>query len=847
MTTMTIEKTDLNDPFTHLKMNNIMVSDTTTDDLHILTGAEHDHIQVNQVTGNLLVESCSGNDRIEISNVTGNLEVHAGPGNDNVIIHTHIGGCSAIYGDDGDDLLLGGPSRDHLYGGHGDDTLIGGGGPDVLEGGDNTGHFRMTPQGVHLVEGDHLWGGYGAYDGENNTFVFRPGNGVQTIHDYQINLDTIEIHGYNPLDAQYIHQGSDTFIRLSETAGILVLNNSIHSVDLDWVTPVLHAQSLLPPPVLELEDASHQSIYIKGKFIAFERDSGDPLVDNNLKVTIVGNPIVRIDNYSLCPCENSETADLIAALTGPSALSFTELTSYPKKMKVSYEYNVEDINLDFLPEGHELTVSYQLVVTDYMAHSPIQELTFTIIGTNDPATITGTNTGEVKEDNALNAITQVSGKLFISDLDEGENFFQLPTQLFDSQNEWTYTLKTVSSFGADFMNFDNNTNAFKENTMPNIISRADLLASTDVIGSYGTFNFDTTGAWTYTLDNSVGSATDQLQEGEVAHDTLTVVSFDGSASTVIDITVIGTNDLPVIGGDVTGSIFEGDGVSANVISGQMTIADPDHDESSFVVEGNLIGNYGIFTCDSTGAWTYTVNDSAGSAVDQLADGQVLNDLLQVNSFDGSSPMAIEITITGTNDLPVIGGVSTGAVKEDNAPDAVTTASGALTIADPDAGENSFIVPENLDGTYGSFAFNTDGSWVYTLNNAVGSATDALVEGEEVHDFLTVMSFDNTTATTIDITVTGTNDVPVITGDNSGVVTEDNVPGAITTVFGTLVVNDPDAGESSFQLPGEPLMFADVLPAEGTFNSSTHDHFAHADLSTPFAAFGLALTQNDIVL
>lgn len=838
MTTMTIEKTDFIDPQTQQKMNYVTVTDTQTDTLQIVTGSDHDYISVTQVTGSVCINTGSGNDKIHVFNVSGDLEVYAGPGNDSVYVYLPVGGYCGVYGENGDDFLGGSIGNDNLYGGEGNDTIIGSGGNDILEGGNNTGLFKYTAQdGITVMRGDHLWGGYGldnSYDNETNIFIFRNGNGVQVIHDFQAGLDILEIHGHAPQQAHYIYENDNTFIKLSETSGIWLLNVHLLGEDINWVSPRLHADSLSPEAIVELEDASYQSLYVSGEFFAYEFDSGDPFVDNNLAITRIGCPVVRLDGMPL------SSPEVVSVLSESTALIFNELTSYAKAMKVSYEYNVPDVNLDFLAEGQELTINYKLAVNNYMAYSTIQELTITIIGTNDIPIISGTDTGYVVEDNEPNAITQVSGALSITDLDAGQSSFQLPMHAFDSQNECTYTLRAVTSFDTALTIFDND--SFKENIMPNMISKADLAESTEVLGSYGTFTFDTEGNWTYTLDNSVGSATDQLVDGEIVHDTLTVLSFDGSVFKTIDITVVGTNDLPVIGGDQTGSIVEGDGVTPNSTSGVLTIADPDAGESSFVVISNLIADYGIFTFnEATGEWTYTVNDTAGSAVDRLAEGEVIFDQLIVNSFDGSTPTIIEVSITGTNDLPVIDGIATGAVTEDNNPEAVTTTGGFLTIADPDNGESSFLVPENLEGTYGTFSFSENGVWGYTLNNTPGSATDQLGEGVEAHDTLTVVSFDGTTSTVLDVTVTGVNDEPVIEGDEFALVTEDNAEGAITTAFGTLSIVDPDEGESSFLLPGEPILLNEVFADQG-MTPSVNDSYYATDFCSPLSVFDLGVNE-----
>ncbi len=113
------------------------------------------------------------------------------------------------------------------------------------------------------------------------------------------------------------------------------------------------------------------------------------------------------------------------------------------------------------------------------------------------ATITGTATGAATEDDDLTA----NGLLTVSDPDKKENIFQDPSP-------------------------------------------------ESLIGVYGSFTFNAiTGAWGYTLNNGALNV-QALAVGVAVHDTLTVASLDGSASKVIDVTVVGKNDAPIIeGGD----------------------------------------------------------------------------------------------------------------------------------------------------------------------------------------------------------------------------------------------------------------------------------------------------------
>ena len=126
--------------------------------------------------------------------------------------------------------------------------------------------------------------------------------------------------------------------------------------------------------------------------------------------------------------------------------------------------------------------------------------------------------------------------------------------------------------------------------------------------------------------------------------------------------------------------------------------------------------YGSFGLLADGSWSYTA-DNSQAAIQQLGAGESISDSFTAVSSDGTASQVVTVTITGTNDVPVIGGVASGALSEDESTPNLSTG-GALTIADVDQGQSNFAPQANTAGSnsYGSFALAADGSWTYTANN-----------------------------------------------------------------------------------------------------------------------------------
>ncbi len=163
-----------------------------------------------------------GNDRLEGGAQSDTLD--GGDGDD---LLTGGDGGDRLDGQQGDDRLFGGAGIDQLRGGEGNDRLEGGDMGDVLRGEAGEDHL-LGGDGLDLLFGDagddrldgglapdSLTGGDGA-----DTFVFAVGYGTDTITDFTVGEDRIELHA--DLMQGLTAQGAADLAR--ESDGKLVLN-----------------------------------------------------------------------------------------------------------------------------------------------------------------------------------------------------------------------------------------------------------------------------------------------------------------------------------------------------------------------------------------------------------------------------------------------------------------------------------------------------------------------------------------------------------------------------------------------------------------------------------------------
>ena len=287
------------------------------------------------------------------------------------------------------------------------------------------------------------------------------------------------------------------------------------------------------------------------------------------------------------------------------------------------------------------------------------------------------------------------------------------------------------------------------------------------------------------------------------------------------------------GGDAADlSVTEGSDLHARgfiqVIAADAAVTYGADDDTNATVSGSgasrmvtYQGSFGQLVVDADGDWLYTLGagvadlDTALDTADgdTFDAGETLTDAFTVTVNDGTTDVEVSITVTvnaageapAQNNAPTLTVVTdatdlAGDVTEDDA----ATATGALTVADADAGDTAdtliistavssstavqndadadhtapadpttgFVAaaagaaPADVVGAYGTFSFTlTNGvlDWTYTLDST-DPAIQALRAGQEASEKLAVRVADNEGASTtqiITVTITGANDAPVV--------------------------------------------------------------------------------------
>ncbi len=420
-----------------------------------------------------------------------------------------------------------------------------------------------------------------------------------------------------------------------------------------------------------------------------------------------------------------------------------------------------------LKAGESHNDVFTVQVSDGLGGVDTQLVTITITGTNDQPTLTITDpTGAMNEGNGAATLSD-SGVLSFADLDSHD----VVTVSQTSNNDLVWSGGTLGAAQA-----------------------AALVAG---------FAVDQAG-WSYSSSENL----DFLRAGETISFSYSVVATDDSgtgnavsAAQTVMITLTGTNDRPTLTiTDPTGVMNEGNGAATLSDSAVLSFADLDVNDAvavSQTANHDLVWSGGTlgaaqaaalvagFSVDPAG-WTYSSSEN----LDFLRAGETISFSYSVLATDNSgtgnaisAPQTVTITLTGTNDAPVLSfatGNEAGAVQEDT----TLSVNGQFSSADIDHDATAtWSINGASTGTYGSIAVDNTGKWTYTLANGtdgVASAVQSLKAGESHNDVFTVQVSDGlggVATQLVTVTITGSNDAPVLsfaTGNAAGAVQEDTV-------------------------------------------------------------------------
>jgi VCBS repeat-containing protein len=210
--------------------------------------------------------------------------------------------------------------------------------------------------------------------------------------------------------------------------------------------------------------------------------------------------------------------------------------------------------------------------------------------------------------------------------------------------------------GAGVLANDTDPNGFNGNAAVSAVEGAGGNVGAAVAGSNGgSFTLNADGSYTF----DPGGDFEDLAVGDSRVTAVGYTLTDGTATgtATLTVTVDGVNDAPLIGGDTSAGVTEDGTLTA---TGVLSISDVDTGEAVFTAQSAAASanGYGTVELDSTGNWTYTL-DNANATVQSLSAGQTLSDSFIAVSADGSTQV-VTITITGADDGA---GGSTGTIAD----------------------------------------------------------------------------------------------------------------------------------------------------------------------------------------
>ncbi|MEP5732053.1 MAG: VCBS domain-containing protein [Sulfitobacter sp.] len=315
-----------------------------------------------------------------------------------------------------------------------------------------------------------------------------------------------------------------------------------------------------------------------------------------------------------------------------------------------------------------------------------------------------------------------------------------------------------------------------------------------------------------TLTFQLGTDFDDLELGEERQ---VVIDLDvedpqnASDSATLTITVTGTDGSPVITStleDATGTAREeGIGVPPSggvaVATGTLTFSD-DGPVGTWFITSLAADNIGTASIDAlSGEWSYFLAPLAGN---DLAEGQTTVDLFRATVTDSEGQTAtqdVTITITGTNDAPIVSAGTLAATEDGAAVDLDLTALGS----DVDTGEDGSTLTYSIQSPVaGASIISSAGG--PRLQFDPGSDFQSLAMGATQDVAVTIVAEDSEGAQgsgEVTVTVTGVNDAPTLLSAGVGIGEESPMVPLDLSPFADDVDDGEDGTTLSYQILSGP--------------------------------------------
>ncbi|QFT36416.1 MULTISPECIES: VCBS domain-containing protein [unclassified Vibrio] len=457
----------------------------------------------------------------------------------------------------------------------------------------------------------------------------------------------------------------------------------------------------------------------------------------------------------------------------------------------SYSFDPTNASYQHLSKGQTQTVTIPVSVTDEHGASTTENLEIVITGTNDAATVSGVDTGDVHENQA------------------GKNMS--PDYAQPGMAKISHDALTTSG---QLSIVDPDTNEATFDTKGGVYSYH---------GQYGHLLLRGDGHWDYAVaagqtdwqhqgvSTTAGSTIDKLGAGETLTDTITIQTKDGTTHDIV-VTIHGDNDAPYVSGEV--QLNSGKEDLPQTLTQAELLAnsiDVDHNDIGKLSIANLHADHGSILDNKDGTYTFTP--------DKDYNGQVHFTYDVKDAHGGVTHAGATMTLTAVKDAATFSGQDTGHVQEDvhvqgTSPNTVAV-SGVLLVTDPDAGEAQFIHSRNVhavsDPFGGNLSIGKAGDWTYSVPNP---NIQHLAQGEKVDVIYQVRTRGGDTHD-ITVTVMGTNDQPTITATTLAHGTEDTHYQMQASQFG---FTDVDTGDTLHS-----IAITDLPPAaQGKFLLDGHD-------------------------